>query len=1278
MDGDSGAVGARRGGAGEAPGDRPPERAAGRADVLPGREAGAAGVFPGRVVGSPDVVPGRPGEVRGQPGPPAEAAGDEPGRAPGAAYVLPGRAPGAADTSPGQGAECVGVLLSQEAECADVLPGQGAGRAGVLPGQEAECGDVLPGRAGEEALLRAALTGIRDAGAAVLLRGDPGLGKSALLDRAARCAERAGLRVLRMAGVVAEAACPFAALHQLLWPLLDDLRAVPAPERELLERALGLRDGTPPAPADAAPATLGLLARAAAARPLVLLLDDLQWADPESAFVFTAVRRHLATAPAASSGPGTSAVPGTPVVPEAPAMPEAPAIPEVSVAPAQPAAPKEPAAPLGPAALRPLVAPTQPTARAPLTPPTEPTAPTEPTEPTEPITPAALTEPAVPTTPRAPITPEAPTAASAPTEPTAPSTSAALTEPAEPTTPRAPTETSALTAVSAPTEPTAPSTPAALTEPAEPTTPITPGAPTEASAPTEPATPAKPEATPTLTSPKAPPAPTPPPAVVLTATRHEHAPAASPAEHVLDLGPLPDDVAGRLLDALHPDLDAPARRRVLRLAGGNPLALRELPRALRRAGDFADPESTGPLAVPQLGPRLGGLYEDRVRALPDAARQALLLAALGGPDAADEDTLAGLTRRSGSAPWGVRAQDVERSGLVRLDPESRRLLFRHPLVRAGVVHLATAAERRAAHRLLADALPPHDTRRALHLAAATIGFDDPLARRLHEQADLLAEAADEAGAATLMARAAGLTTDGPARASRLVRAAGLAARGGRLRFAAHLLDQAEHTAGAARPEPAALYALVVAYIRFQREGTPEPALHLLPEALDLLRAPGREEQCATLLEPILFVLLVVAAHAGDERAWQAVDRHAPDATAPTALCRAAWTATPDDPADLPRRVSTAVTALPEAHDPATFRALVWAASAVDTVGDHAARWHRAAPRHSYATRTLAELAGAQDGFLRGDWDTVLGDARRGAGTAAARGYAFHEMMFLMHTAQVLAGRGDRAGLQECLRVLEPWAEERRLRAVGDRLRGLKALCALAHRAPGEAWQHVRTSVTPAALARRTPWSHLSLLDIAQAAADTGHLDEARDHLRAVHAAGLARVSPHHAFLVAAAGALLADDADEGPYEAAYAVPGARQWPFELARLRLAHGARLRRRSRRTEAVAHLRAAREVFTGLRAEPWAGQAACELGAAGAGVPEAGAARGHPLLSVQESRIADLAAQGLSNREIGERLRLSPRTVGAHLYRVFPKLGISTRAGIARALAETRGRREPDAGG
>jgi DNA-binding CsgD family transcriptional regulator len=84
-----------------------------------------------------------------------------------------------------------------------------------------------------------------------------------------------------------------------------------------------------------------------------------------------------------------------------------------------------------------------------------------------------------------------------------------------------------------------------------------------------------------------------------------------------------------------------------------------------------------------------------------------------------------------------------------------------------------------------------------------------------------------------------------------------------------------------------------------------------------------------------------------------------------------------------------------------------------------------------------------------------------------------------------------------------------------------------------------------------------------------------------------------------------------------------------------------------------------------QPWADKARAELRAAGEKIPEPSRARRQPL-SPQELQIAQMAASGLSNREIADRLFLSHRTVGAHLYRVFPKLGIVSRSELARALA------------
>jgi DNA-binding NarL/FixJ family response regulator len=115
---------------------------------------------------------------------------------------------------------------------------------------------------------------------------------------------------------------------------------------------------------------------------------------------------------------------------------------------------------------------------------------------------------------------------------------------------------------------------------------------------------------------------------------------------------------------------------------------------------------------------------------------------------------------------------------------------------------------------------------------------------------------------------------------------------------------------------------------------------------------------------------------------------------------------------------------------------------------------------------------------------------------------------------------------------------------------------------------------------------------------------------------------------------------------------------------LAYGAWLRRRRRVAEARAPLRAARDAFDALGAIPWSERARQELRASGeTSRPRTPEVRDQ--LTPQELQIAQLAAEGLSNREIGHRLYLSHRTVGSHLYRIFPKLGIAARSDLRDAL-------------
>jgi DNA-binding CsgD family transcriptional regulator len=118
------------------------------------------------------------------------------------------------------------------------------------------------------------------------------------------------------------------------------------------------------------------------------------------------------------------------------------------------------------------------------------------------------------------------------------------------------------------------------------------------------------------------------------------------------------------------------------------------------------------------------------------------------------------------------------------------------------------------------------------------------------------------------------------------------------------------------------------------------------------------------------------------------------------------------------------------------------------------------------------------------------------------------------------------------------------------------------------------------------------------------------------------------------------------------------WPFERSRMQLLLGSRLRRRKRIQEARELLRAAQAGFDNLGAALWAERARKELRAAGV-ASQVQAPALWSSLSAQELQVARMAAEGLSNRQIAERLYLSHRTVASHLYRIFPKLGITSRA-------------------
>ena len=239
------------------------------------------------------------------------------------------------------------------------------------------------------------------------------------------------------------------------------------------------------------------------------------------------------------------------------------------------------------------------------------------------------------------------------------------------------------------------------------------------------------------------------------------------------------------------------------------------------------------------------------------------------------------------------------------------------------------------------------------------------------------------------------------------------------------------------------------------------------------------------------------------------------------------------------------------------------------------------------------------------------------------------------------------------------ARPTRMRLAGLELaRGLALLHA---DRPAEALAHLRRRAGPGAAGHAGFVARWVVADAVEAAVPPTRWDEGRALL--ARAEGFAAPSRHLAASVAFARLLLAPEADvDARAEEALAL--CVELPALRARVQLAYGAALRRHRRAGEARAQLRAARDTFEALDIAPGAEQARRELRAAGEAVRTT---RVDPatVLSPQELQIARMAAEGLSNREIGQALYLSHRTIGSHLYRVFPKLGIASRGELRAVL-------------
>jgi DNA-binding CsgD family transcriptional regulator len=717
--------------------------------------------------------------------------------------------------------------------------------------------------------------------------------------------------------------------------------------------------------------------------------------------------------------------------------------------------------------------------------------------------------------------------------------------------------------------------------------------------------------------------------------------------------------AARLLEVLAPGLETPLRERVLAAAAGTPLALVELPAAL--SSEPAD--SPRPPGEWVISDRLERAYAARVRDLPEDTRALVLLMATDDGDDLSEVLAAAPALLDGRAASVDSLQAAVAAGVVEL--RGGRVGFRHPLMRSAVYQAARAADRRRAHAALAAVLLEQLDRRAWHLAASAAQPSERVAAEVEQMASRAEARGGTLAALAALQRAAELTPARERRGQRQVRAAALALKVGEPVRARQLLDAAE----------------VWVTDPFGRA-----RLDLLRHAID----PGRPGDPATVM--FLVDTGEQVARAGDlDLALEFL----------LAAAMQSWWADPGEQAR--RRVTASVERLPlGADDPRVLSILGF----TDPQGhgglviDGAGRLlpHQLDPESAHLLGATLNVAGAFDlsaaflsravsglreqgrlGLLpavltqqawtainRLDW----GIAVPAADEAVRLGRETDQGLWVAaaRTGQaMLAGlRGEDRAAETLIRQAETVVLPLGASAVLAGVQLTRGVTALASGRYAEAFEQLLRLFDPADPSYHRLQSTWAVGDLAEAALHSGEVETARAVVTRLESAG--RMSPNPWLRVGLlfARPLLAEaDRAEALFREGLSADLSR-WPLYRARLLGEYGGWLRRQRRVAESRAPLRAARDAFDALGVLGWGERARQELRASGE-VSEPHQSEAWSRLSPQELQISQMAAQGLTNREIGMRLYLSHRTVGSHLYRIYPKLGITSRAQLRLIVGE-----------
>ena len=721
--------------------------------------------------------------------------------------------------------------------------------------------------------------------------------------------------------------------------------------------------------------------------------------------------------------------------------------------------------------------------------------------------------------------------------------------------------------------------------------------------------------------------------------------------------------------AEHP-VPAHVAARLIAESDGNPLALLEYATSLspeRLAG------TTGlPPALP-ISDRLSAGFAGQISQLPPTTRDLLLLLASTGPD--DTDVVLGACRLLSLDP--DIATPAIRAAILDASPS---LAFRHPLIRSAVYDTADPAAVRRAHSALAasaDDLGYSDAA-AWHRAYAASGPDEDVAAQLEKAATRARERGGYAAMATFLTLAADHSVpDTDEHARRLLAAAQAHITAGNGAQATTLLDGWNPVGWSAGLVAAARVGATIA-VNDARSGLESAVLASAASKL----SPDQHEMIWQLRSGAFFVALETRECTREttlhQLARELLENPIAAIRQPAALdllCEglaARYVFGYEAAAPTLRRALRLVG--PETATEASTALLVW--MAMEDLWDddfQSTVWPAVTAENqqngAWAAAWIGLGSSAITEMRHGRFEAAQDLFDETSSVGAAMGVNDELLWATLIELRAWQGRADETRSM-AQRLQRFWGDKRRYGSMHNY--AATALTALELGAGHYAEAHVHAT----RVARDDPPGHGSriLSDLVEAAVRTGDDAAAKLALDKLNSRARTAGTPW-ALAVRArteAVALRGSPSAEELYDEAVNRLSSTTLRIEIARTHLLYGEWLRRRRRRKDARTHLSIAVDAFMDMGATLFAERADRELAIVGgrdAGIRSASAAPTLPLLTPQERRVAELAAQGLTNLEISQRLFVSTSTVDYHLSKVFRKLQVTSRRRLREFLPDDK---------